>query len=88
MQNEQIQEVKRAKKNSALSKFSNRNYGMCKCTIGSERIAKILIICHNIIIKNQYFLIRWVKTLDIMIEKGKGPMLGKLRTIKLIEVDV
>jgi len=28
------------------------------------------------------------KTLDITIEKGKGPVLGKLRTIQLIEADL
>ena len=29
-----------------------------------------------------------MKTLDLTIEKGKGPVLGKLRTIQLIEADL
>ena len=28
-----------------------------------------------------------MKELNVMLEKGKGPVLGKLRTMKLIEVD-
>ena len=31
---------------------------------------------------------RWLKVLDIILEKGKGPILGKLRNITLIEGDI
>ena len=38
--------------------------------------------------KNRYYVSRWRKILDTIIEKGKGPILGKLRTIQLIEADL
>ena len=38
------------------------------------------------IIKERYFLVRWLNTLDIIIEKEKDQILGKLRSIQLIEV--
>ena len=47
----------------------------------------ILIRYYNLIIKYRYYLTRWLKTLDVTIEKGKKPILGKLRTIQLIEAD-
>jgi hypothetical protein len=31
---------------------------------------------------------RWHNTVDYMIKKGKGPVLGKLRTIKLLECNL
>jgi hypothetical protein len=31
---------------------------------------------------------RWHNTVDYMIKKGKGPVLGKLRTIKLMDCDL
>ena len=31
---------------------------------------------------------RWHKAVDYILEKGKGPALGKLRTIKLLECDL
>ena len=31
---------------------------------------------------------RWRKIVDTVIEKGKGPVLGKLRTIQLIKADL
>ena len=40
------------------------------------------------IVKEKYFPVRWLKILDITIEKGKGQILGKLRIIQLIEVDL
>ena len=36
----------------------------------------------------QFFQERWFKTLVIMIEKGKGHFLGKLRTIQFVESDL
>ena len=37
---------------------------------------------------NQYYLEYQLKILDVMLEKGKGPILRKLRTRQLIEVDL
>ena len=36
----------------------------------------------------QFFPDRWLKILVVSIEKGKGPVLGKLRTIQLIKADL
>ena len=35
---------------------------------------------------NQHYPERWLQTHNIILEKGKGPVLGKLRTIQLVEV--
>ena len=39
------------------------------------------------IISNQCYPKRWLNILNNMLEKGKGPVLGKLRTIQLVEAD-
>jgi len=49
---------------------------------------EILIRFYNIIIQECYYPFRWLNMLDIMIEKGKGPILGKFYTIQLIEADL
>ena len=73
--------VAKAKKRSTLSIFLYRNYAMYECMVRSERMNLILIQYYNLIIRQCYFPSRWLKILDIMIEKGKGPVIGKLRTI-------
>jgi len=80
--------VKKASKRSASSFFSKRNYAMYKMTLTNERMTNLLIKFYNMIIAVQFFPNRWLKTLVVMIEKGKGPVLGKLRTIQLIEADL
>ena len=40
------------------------------------------------VIKNRYYLKRWEKIVSIILDKGKRTMVGKLRTITLIEVDL
>ena len=80
--------VKKLKKCSALSIFSHQNYVIHKCMIESERINSILTRYYNLIISNCYFLIWWLKILDIIIEKGKSPTIGKLQIIQLIEADL
>ena len=82
------QAVKRAKKRSASSIYSKRSHAIYKCALNSLRLTLVLIRYLNIIIKNQYYPERWMKTLDVIIEKGKGPVLGKLRTIQLIEANL
>ena len=47
-----------------------------------------LVEYYNVIVAVQFFLERWLKTLIVMIEKLKGPALGKLHTIQLIEADM
>ena len=40
------------------------------------------------ILKQRYCPSRWLKILEICIEKGKGPLLGKLQNLQLIEGDL
>ena len=75
---QQISVVKKAKKRSASLIFSQRNYAVYKCVIKSEKMNFILMKFYNTIIEQMYYPTRWLKILDIMLEKGKGPVLGKL----------
>ena len=38
-------------------------------------MAKVLLTFYNIIIKFNHCVLRWLKAVDVMIEKGKGPRL-------------
>jgi len=71
-----------------LSIFSKQTYATYKCTLGSERMIEILVTYYNILLKNGYYPKWWLKILDIMLGKGKGIILGKLRIIALIKVDL
>ena len=51
-------------------------------------MTKILVVFCNTIIRHGIYSKRWLKVLDIILEKGKGPILGKLYTIKLIETNL
>ena len=61
---------------------------MQKLALYNERITNILEIFYDTIIIVPFFPKRSLKTLIVMIEKGKGPVLGKLRTIQLIEANL
>ena len=76
------------KKRSASSIFSSRLYSICKYSLHSEKTANLLVKFCNIIINKCYYPEQWLNILDIMIEKEKGPTLGKLQTIQLIEADM
>ena len=80
--------MKKAKQLSSSSIFSKRNYAIYKCTLALERMTGILIKFYNAIVRKQYYPKRWLKVLNVMLDKGKGPMIGKLRTIQLIEADL
>ena len=80
--------VKNSKKNSASSVFSQRTYAVYKCALDSDRMMAILVRFYNILLKNEYFPKHWLNILDVMIGKGKGMILGKLRIITLIEADL
>ena len=43
---------------------------------------------YNTLINNYYFPNQWLDILDVIIEKGARPILGKLCTIQLIEADL
>jgi len=61
---------------------------MCKCALISTRMTIILITYYNLIIDRQFYLSRWLKTLDVILEKEKGPVVDKLRTTQLIVADL
>jgi len=79
--------VHKAKKQSLSSVFSKKNYSLYKYSIQSELITELLVKYYNAIIIKEFYSLRWLKTLNIILEKGKGPVLGKLRMIQLIEAD-
>ena len=75
------------KKQSTLSIFSKRNYSAHEYYLNSKILIKLLVYYCNIIIKKGFYLTRWLQVLDVIIEKGKKLVLGKLRTIQLIEAN-
>ena len=79
--------VKKSKKNSTSSIFLHRNYAMHECALESERMTKILVSHYNLIISNQFYPEKNLKNFSILLEKGKGLMLGNLRKIQLSEAD-
>ena len=83
-----IKVVKKSKRSSASSIFSKRIYAVYKCAIESERMTSILVRFYNLLLQKEYYPKRWLDILDVMIGKGKGMVLGKLRIITLIEADL
>ena len=73
--------VLRVKKRSASSIYSLRNYAIYKCTLSSTRMTNVLVAYYNLIIQRQFYPSRWLKTLDVILEKNKGPIVDKLRII-------
>ena len=70
----------KSKRRSKSSIFSKRAYSACKCALHSARMTKIYITLEII-----YYPERLKKFLEVIIEKGKGPVLDKLRITQLIE---
>ena len=48
----------------------------------------LLLEFYNMIIRESYYLNRWLNILNVTIEKGKGLIIGMLRNIQLIEADL
>ena len=61
---------------------------MCNFTLNFDRTIKVLIKFNNLITKHNHFTEGCLKDSDVMIDKGKITGLGKLRVMKLIEVDL
>ena len=78
----------KSKIKSSSSIFSNRIYAIYKFALASKRLITLLVQFCNKIIYKEYFPTRWQKMLNVMLEKGKGPVIEKLRTIQLIEADL
>ena len=87
-EDEWMKTVKKAKKRSASSVFSKRTYSVYKCALGSQYMTEILITFYNAVFRKGHYLERWIKLLAVILEKGKGPIIGKLRTLQLIEGDL
>ena len=51
-------------------------------------MTSILVMLLNLFLKRCYYPNRWLKLVDTTLEKGKGPIIGKLRNITLIEGDM
>jgi hypothetical protein len=73
--------VESLKKRSASLIFSFRLYSIYKCSLYSKKITNLLVKFYNIIVNECYYPEQLLNILDIMIEKGKEPTLGKLQTI-------
>ena len=68
--------------------FSKRDYSVCERTTHSDRMVKVLVTFYNVIIKHNHFLTRWLVVLDVIIEKGNGNKINKLRVMQIIEADL
>lgn len=80
--------VKQSNAKSTSLIFSKQTYGVYKMTLSSDKVTNLLIRYYNCIMKAGYYPDRWRRILDVIVEKGKGPILGKLRIIQLIEADM
>ena len=78
--------MERAK--SASSIFSKRTCSVCKCALDSSLMTFILVILLNIFLKRCFYPSRWLKLSETILEKGKGPTIGKSRNVTLIEGDL
>jgi len=77
--------VKRSKRKSVSSVFSRRTYAVYKLVNDNDKFLEVLLIFYNLVLQKGIVLKRWQNILDVILEKGKGPLLGKLRIIELIE---
>lgn len=83
-----IKVVKAAKRWSTSSIYSRRTYATYKCLIKSPTLTSLYVRFLNVVIKNKHILARWLDIVDVVLEKGKGPRVDKLRIIQLIEADL
>ena len=68
--------------------FSKRNYAIHKILWELIKMIDILIEFYNMIVKCNFYPSRWLDILDVILDKGKGLIVGKLRMIQLIEADL
>ena len=81
-------EVRRSKKQSVSSVFSRRTCSVYKCALQCVRMTAIFVCFYNALLKQCYYPKRWQAQVETTLEKGKGPIIGKLRTVTLIEGDL
>ena len=80
-----VRAAKGSKKRRASSVFSGRAHAAYECSILSKIMLSVLVMFHNMALMQKCCPLRWIKTLETCIEKGKGPLLGKLRNLQSIE---
>ena len=61
---------------------------MRECALDRARMTMILVTLFNKFLQRCYYPNRWIKIVETTLEKGKGPIIGKLRNIILIEGDL
>ena len=61
---------------------------MHKCGTESDLLISILVKYYNTIMQKEFYPEYWLQVLDVMLDKDKGPIIGKLRMIQLIEADL
>ena len=61
---------------------------MCECALESSRMTKLLVKFYDSILKHEYHPNRWLDALDVMLEKGKGNTINKLRVMQITEADL
>jgi len=77
--------VKKANFNSTSKKFSQRTYSVYKILLGSEMVTSLLLKFYTFLIRRRFYVMRWLKILDVIVEKEKVPVLRKLCIIQLIK---
>ena len=63
---------KKVKKKSTISIYSKRAYVLWKYVLTSKRLTIFVITFYNMLILNQYFSIKRIKVLYIILEKEKA----------------
>ena len=82
---------KRRKKAKIKRTSSIRLKRICaahECTLECIGMPAILVPAMNLFIRKTNYPKRWLNLTEVRLEKGKGPVLGKLWFITLIEVDL
>ena len=85
--NEWKQVARKAKKTQHIIYVSRRDHVVHKCALESERMVEVLVQFHNVIMKHNHHPKRWLKVVDVVIEKGKGHRIEKSRILEMIEAD-
>lgn len=85
---EDFTKVCKRAKSGKISAHSIISYGLLKCFSDSKIMMNFLSKFYTKIIQNRISLQRWKRAVAVMLEKGKGPRLDKLRIIQLICSDL
>ena len=82
-----VAQSKKTRKNASII-FLKRKYSAHKCASESTRITLALVTLLSRFLQECYYLKHWLKLVKTSLEKGKGHVIRKLRSIVLIEVDL